>query len=178
MVNCRPNNTNKKAGGVVSSIQSNIKHSDLTFDGQSVTHKGGCVYGKATSLIAFYEGQTTNFITIYNTLTNVEAYVIRSSKTINSLSGRIAHCGMIDDLLFWIDSNKKMRRLNVAKALVEVDGQVKDHYSSDALLIDRFPPLYSPTVLAGNDTSVKANNIGKDIFQFAYAYEYADKEVS
>ncbi|MHB8871791.1 MAG: hypothetical protein ACYC5G_05030, partial [Candidatus Doudnabacteria bacterium] len=178
MVNCRPNNTNKKAGGVVSSIQSNIKHSDLTFDGQSVTYKGGCVYGKATSLIAFYEGQTTNFITIYNTLTNVEAYVIRSSKSINSLTGRIAHRGMIDDLLFWIDSNKKMRRLNVAKALVEVDGQVKDHYSSDALLVDRFPPLYSPTVLAGNDTSVKANNIGKDIFQFAYAYEYADKEVS
>jgi len=79
MVNCRPNNTNKKAGGVVSSIQSNIKYSTLDFDGQSVTHKGGCVYGKQTSLISFYEGQTTNFITIYNTITNVEAYVIRSS---------------------------------------------------------------------------------------------------
>ena len=178
MVNCRPNNTNKKAGGVVSSIQSNIKHSDLTFDGQSVTHKGGCVYGKATSLISFYEGQTTNFITIYNTLTNVEAYVIRSSKSINSLSGRIAHCGMIDDILFWIDSNRKMRRLNVAKALTETNGQVKDLYSADSLLIDKFPPLYAPIVLAGNDTAVKANNIRKDIFQFAYAYEYADHEVS
>jgi hypothetical protein len=174
MVNCRSNNKNSKAGGVVENIPSTLAITPPAF-GQTVTYVGGCVDSKRNAIIAFYRGTTpsTLFITSLNTKTKQEVFVLYT--TLVNVSKRVTHVVVMDDFLFWIDGAYKMRKINIVTATA---APTTAYISSDQMLIDKFPPLYPPLTQAVTDAAFQGNNISKDIFQFAYAWEYKDKEVS
>ena len=140
MKNCRPNNKNTGRGGVVSSIKSSLKITAPAF-GEAVVFQGSCRYDKQSSIIAFYHGVTKDFITRYNTKTKTEAIVLQctSSNGALNLTGKITHAGVMDDMLFFIDSAFKMRKLDIVDA--ETDTSL-DRFSHSDLIIDRFPPLH------------------------------------
>jgi hypothetical protein len=172
MSNCRPNNTNDKGGGTVKNIPSNLLIDDLTF-GEDVEYRGGCADGKRQAIIGILEGVSTNFIVSTNAKTNVQEYLLKTTEI--DCSERVTHIGVLDDYLFWIDGLGKLRKLNIVRAKLDIS---VDAFSADDLLIDKFPPLFPPTVAGLDDTSFIGNNIQNSIFQFTYAYVYTDKEES
>lgn len=171
--NFRPNNLNTKGGFVVSNVRSNKKIDNLSLD-QAVEYIGGCQDPKRNAIISFYRGSTINYITGYNTKTQQEYLIARWTKTNVSFVNRVDDAGVLDDYLFWVSDNKA-RKLNIVKAATDT---TLDRYSSSDVLIDKFPPLMPPTGVALQDTSFIGNNIRNNTYQFAYAYEYEDGELS
>lgn len=172
-VNCRPNNINEKGGFVVSNIKSN-KAIESLFFGQTVKYIGGCSDDKRNAIISFYEGVNTNYITGYDTKTETEYFILQVTKVLVPFGGRIINPSVLDDYLFWLADGKAMK-LNIVEAATDT---TLDRYSFTDLLIDKFPPLYPPTCVAVENNSFIGNNILNNIFQFAYAYEYEDGEIS
>lgn len=134
-------------------------------------YKGGCNDYKRNSIIAFYEGSTNNFITSYDTKTGI-SIILMSTSSID-FGKLITHSAVLDDHLFWIDADNKMRKINV----VGSDPTLNFHAIEDTL-VDKYPPILKPVVEAQVSASFSGNNINNKIFQFAYAYEYSGSEVS
>lgn len=172
MENCRPNNTNSGAGFVVENIPSTLAVTPPSF-GQSVVRVGGCLDYKRTSIIAFYRGATAQFITSMNVDTKTESILVNS--TVMDFSKQITHAGVLDDFLYFVDGANKLRKINIPLAISDTQ---QDVFSSDDMLIDKFPPLEEPSVSAQQDDNVETNNITNSIFQFCYAWEYDGKELS
>ena len=172
MVNCRPNDINNKGGGVVKTIPSTLKVNTLSI-GESVDYIGGCTDAKRDAIIGFFRGATTLYIVSFDTKSQTESFVLKSTKIDDSARG--THAGVLDDFLFWIDGAGKARKLNIVSASTDT---TLDRYASDDMLIDKLPPLYPPDVTANINVGFNGNNITDSTFQFAYAYEYQDKEQS
>jgi hypothetical protein len=170
MINCRPNNKNAKGIGSVTNIHSSVKVTSLDY-GQTAQYMGGCLDSKRDTIIAFWKGQYNQFITGFNTKTKTEFFILKTSVPFNN---RVTSAGCIDDFLFWINDGKP-RKLNLVKAIAN---PTLNYFSADELLIDKFPPLYPPTCTAKPDSAFQGNNISNTIFQFAFAYEYEDGEIS
>jgi hypothetical protein len=170
MANARPNNTNSKSGGVVENIPSNLPISTISF-GESVEYIGGCQDNKRQAIISLYRGTTTLFITSYDVNTKQESFVLKN--TAIDASKRVTHAGVLDDYLFWIDGESKLRKFNLNNATSDVNVPVADH-----LLIDKAPPLFPPGVVASVDNGHVSNNIQNLILQYTYSYVYNDGEKS
>jgi hypothetical protein len=170
MTNCRPNQKTNNSLGAVTNIPSTKKVSSLVFD-QSVTYAGGCLDSKRDAIIAFYTGQYHSFITGFNTKTQTEYLIL---KTTVPFVGRVNMAGVIDDYLFWTN-NGKARKLNIVKATAN---PTLNYFLDVDMLIDKMPPLFPPTCSAKTDATFSGNNIGNTAFQFAYSFEYEDGEVS
>lgn len=170
MRNCRPNNRNTKSGGVVENIPSTLAITTISF-GENVEYVGGCADAKRNAIISFYNGDTRFYITSFDTTTNTESFLLISS--LIARTGRVLHSTILDDELFWIDGVNKIRKVNIE----ECTGTL-NQFTASELLIDKFPPLFPPTVAAVADSTFEGNNITNSIFQFAYAYQYDNKEQS
>lgn len=174
--NCRPNNLNSGSGGVVENIKSTLAISRPSeADGQTLSYKGGCLYAKQNSIIGFFKGSSSNFILSYNTKTKTNVVVLWIANQRIDFTNRVTHCGVLDDSLFWVDSNNKLRKLDLVDAMAN---PTLNYYAASELLIDKFPPLLAPTAAATIDSAVEVNNIDNLTFQFAYAWQYENKEIS
>lgn len=78
------------------------------------------------------------------------------------------------DLLFFIDSLKRPRKLNINRLLAGTYSPIKDNY----LKVIKAPPIKPPTVVYENDATVTANNCLNALFEFAYTLIYDDFEES
>ena len=172
MINCRVGNLNEEGGGVVKNIKSTLAITPPDYGtGIVPTYIGGCLYSKASSVIAFKKHGVTLFITSYNIKTGVETILYKAINTIDCTK-RITHSVVLDDLLYWVDGAGKIRKINLATIAVT------DALTSEQMMIDKFPPMFPPTTESKVDATFSGNNITDTTFQFAYCWEYEDKEVS
>lgn len=174
MRNCRPNNLNTGSGGAVENIKSTSALIPPVDAGQTFVYKGGCIDSKRNAIIEFYKGTTYNTITSYDTKAGTMSYVLKTSLV--SFDDLVTSAAVLDDYLFWIDADNKMRKINVVAAMA--NPTLNYFAQSGDLLVDKFPPLKVPTVSAEQDSSFESNNITNSIFQFCYAWEYEGKELS
>lgn len=78
------------------------------------------------------------------------------------------------DLLLWNDGFNRPGQLNIADFVAGIYIPVSD----DLIRLDRMPPIDEPTAIFSSDNDNYVNNFRKKLFQFAYAYRYANIEKS
>jgi hypothetical protein len=78
------------------------------------------------------------------------------------------------DLLFFVDSLKRPRKLNINRILAGTYSPIKDDY----LKVIKAPPIRPPECVYENDTTVTANNCLNSLFKFCYTLIYDDFEES
>lgn len=82
--------------------------------------------------------------------------------------------GQSGDLLFFIDSQLRPRKLNINKLLGGVYTGIQDNY----LKVIKAPPVQAPQVTYENDYNVTGNALLNCLWQFAYTLLYDDNEES
>jgi len=82
--------------------------------------------------------------------------------------------GQSGDLLFFVDSLFRPRKLNIDRLLNNGYSPIK----SDFLKVIKAPPVMVPQVTYENDFTVTANNLINCLWQFAYTFLYDDYEES
>ena len=97
---------------------------------------------------------------------------------------KITGVAMIDDLLFWTDNKNQPRRINVVKAIGDVD-----FYNNELKIsLAKYAP-YTPVVfmtendIAGtstmsNDATLENDYIEEEFVRFSYRYKFNDNEYS
>jgi len=97
---------------------------------------------------------------------------------------KITGIAMIDDLLFWTDNKNQPRRINVVKAI----GDVNFYNNELKISLAKYAP-YTPVVfmtendIAGtstmsNDTALENDYIEEEFVRFSYRYKFNDNEYS
>lgn len=82
--------------------------------------------------------------------------------------------GTSGDLLFFVDSQKRCRKLNIQRLLNGGYVNVKDSF----LKVIKAPPIPPPNCVYENDTTVTANNVINSLFNFCCTHLYDDAEES
>lgn len=82
--------------------------------------------------------------------------------------------GTSGDLLFFVDSLKRPRKLNIQRLLNGGYVNVKDEF----LNVIKAPPIPPPQCVYENDNTVTANNVINSLFNFCCTYLYDDFEES
>jgi len=82
--------------------------------------------------------------------------------------------GTAGDLLFFVDSQKRPRKLNIQRLLNGGYVNVRDSF----LKVIKAPPIPPPNCVYENDTTVTANNVINSLFNFCCTHLYDDAEES
>lgn len=127
-----------------------------------------------------------NGIYIYFTLTKTFQRLIQSGINTDgdvlgfTGAGRISNVdilygdGASGDLLFFVDSQKRCRKLNINRLLAGTYTTIKSTY----LDVIKAPPIPPPQCTYENDTTVSANNLVNALFNFSITHIYDDFEQS
>lgn len=127
-----------------------------------------------------------NGIYIYFTLTKTFQRLIQSGINTDgdvlgfTAAGRISSVdilygdGVSGDLLFFVDSQKRCRKLNIDRLLAGTYTTIKSTY----LDVIKAPPIPPPYCTYENDTTVSANNVVNALFNFSCTHIYDDFEQS
>ena len=85
-----------------------------------------------------------------------------------------------DELVYFNSGTSEPKKINASKALRDnsYPGGSTDEEKLLFLTVAKQPPLNPPTFSIVNNASLKENNIGDKVFQFAYRYIYEDGEIS
>ena len=85
-----------------------------------------------------------------------------------------------DELVYFNSGTSEPKKINASKALRDnsYPGGSTDEEKLLFLTVAKQPPLSPPTFNIVNNASLKENNIGDKVFQFAYRYIYEDGEIS
>lgn len=78
------------------------------------------------------------------------------------------------DLLFFIDSLKRPRKLNINRLLAGTYSPIKDNY----LKVIKAPPIIPPVCVYENDNLVTSNSLVNSLLKFSYTQMYDDFEES
>lgn len=127
-----------------------------------------------------------NGVYIYYTLTKIFQRLIQSGINTDgdvlgfTAAGRISNVdilygdGTSGDLLFFVDSLKRCRKLNINRLLAGTYTNIKSTY----LDVIKAPPIPPPQCTYENDTTVSANNVINALFNFSCTHIYDDFEQS
>ena len=103
--------------------------------------------------------------------------------------------GLIDDVLraqvvenkvYWVNASESPKSFNLEYAYNYTNGVVSDEkytaedmpFADNIFSLAKKPPQYAPRCSYDSDTSVNFNNLRKRLFQFKYAYQYYDDQIS
>jgi hypothetical protein len=145
-------------------------------------------YDAVNQRVFFFNANSANEsgIYIYFTLTKTFQRLIQDGTNTDGIvlgftaAGRISNVdilygdGTSGDLLFFVDSHKRCRKLNINRLLVGTYTTIKSTY----LDVIKAPPLPPPQCTYENDTTVSANNLVNALFNFSCTYIYDDFEQS
>lgn len=169
-------------------IKGNTLVPNALLPGTGVNLTIGCRYdpiGKRLFIFNF-NSAGNHAIFIYNTLLGTFQRLVQSGVNTQgdvlafTATGRIHSIEIIygdgnaGDLLIFIDSLKRVRKLNIQRLLNGGYAIVKDSY----LKLIKAPPVPTPYCTYENDTTVQANNMINALFNIACTHIYDDFEQS
>lgn len=156
--------------------------------GNGVNLTIGVHYDAVNQRVFFFNFNSagTHGIYIYYTLTKIFQRLIEDGVNTDgdvlnfTATGRISSIDLLygdgasGDLLFFVDSLKRCRKINVNHLLDGTYTIIKSAY----LDVIKAPPIPPPSCTYENDTTVSANNLINSLFNFCCTYIYDDFEQS
>lgn len=132
-----------------------------------------------------YNSNGSHGILVYNTLVSTFQIVVQNGiNTVGDVLGftpdRISNVDILygdgdsGDLLFWIDTLKRPRKLNLTRLLAGGGPPVKSVFFDVA----KAPPVPPPQCVYENDPTVTNNNLINSLFNFSCTHIYDDFEQS
>jgi len=163
-----------------------ISNPYLPVTGSNVAIKG--YYDAVNNRIFQFNYNTAGFHGIYIFYTLLDSWQRLMEEGINADSGvlgfnntiRIHSVDIIygdddsGDLLFYVDAQKRPRKLNINRILAGTYPTVKDSY----IKVIKAPPIPPPYCVYENDANVTSNNLVNKLFNFSCSHIYDDFEES
>lgn len=92
---------------------------------------------------------------------------------------------VVEGKVYWVNGTKQPKAFDIIRAYNYTNSIVSDdtYTASDLARTDFFlyatePPKFAPSCIYDSDDTVNFNNLRKKLFQFKYAYQYFDDQVS
>ena len=171
------------AGGQeVDPVVTSVSNSDITVSQPvSFANSGGVGIPGDTIYIGF-----TNTIHKYDIASDTLTLLVIGSFLNFEQSHRIFGINLIDDLLFWTDNRNQPRKINVARALANIN-----HYQyEEQISVSKISPCLAPFLVTFSSlTNLGTTNITRDknilsdymkdkFIRFSYRYKFEDSQYS
>src|SRR5215469_1765595 len=125
--------------------------------------------------IYIYSTQTATWQTLIQIGTNTDGDILQFTAYTRIHSMDIIYGdGNSGNLLMFVDSQGRCRKLNIQRILSGGYAVIKDNF----LKVAKAPPMMPPQCTYENDATATTNNLVNSLFQFSYTWIYDDFEES
>lgn len=121
------------------------------------------------------DNDSVNYVYMRDIQNNTSYTLVQGAFLNFNSQSKITGINILEDLLFWTDNRNQPRRINISRAIDDVN-----YYNNELKIsVAKYAPFNPPFITnAENDSSITSERMKEEFIRFAYRYKFKDGEYS